>query len=47
MTQDELKKAVGRAAVNELLPHLERNSIIGAAGLLPPFRRCHHQTTSY
>jgi ribose 5-phosphate isomerase A len=29
MTQDELKKAVGQAAVKELLPTLERSSIIG------------------
>lgn len=29
MTQDELKQAVGQAAVDMVLPHLEDNSIIG------------------
>ena len=29
MTQDELKQAVGQAAVERLLPHLDENSIVG------------------
>ncbi|MEL0168515.1 MAG: ribose-5-phosphate isomerase RpiA [Pseudomonadaceae bacterium] len=29
MTQDEMKQAVGQAAVERLLPHLDENSIVG------------------
>ncbi|HCL40049.1 MAG TPA: ribose 5-phosphate isomerase A, partial [Pseudomonas sp.] len=29
MTQDEMKQAVGQAAVERLLPHLDADSIVG------------------
>ncbi|MBO6851361.1 MAG: ribose 5-phosphate isomerase A, partial [Marinobacter sp.] len=29
MTQDELKNAVAKAALDYIAPHLERNSIVG------------------